>query len=204
MPMTMPDAVAPVTSVDVLGMPQLQSRWVGDANCSSTTSLHRTAVGNIESRLIDEFTPGLSSIPYPTSVAAGFYRNDIIKGSRTSAGRARAMMSEFAVAPAAHLIDDGGRRAIGIALRPQHFKGDVLGMNRCPWTMEELDSPYRRCAGRADRDRQGQSTHLGKVGLGPESAARPLSGPVPRFSFGRLLHAEIVITCLPILALSSI
>ncbi|EJK65571.1 hypothetical protein THAOC_13551 [Thalassiosira oceanica] len=29
----------------------------GDANCSTTPSLHRTAVGNIESRLIDEFTP---------------------------------------------------------------------------------------------------------------------------------------------------
>ncbi|EJK58523.1 hypothetical protein THAOC_21349 [Thalassiosira oceanica] len=27
------------------------------ANCSSTTSLYQTAVGNIESRLIDEFTP---------------------------------------------------------------------------------------------------------------------------------------------------
>ncbi|EJK49913.1 hypothetical protein THAOC_31162 [Thalassiosira oceanica] len=73
---------------------------------------------------------GLSSIPYLTSVAAGFYRNDVINGSGTSAGRARAMMSEFAVAPA-RLIDNGGRRAIGIALRPQHFIGDVLGMNRC-------------------------------------------------------------------------
>ena len=72
---------------------------------------------------------GLSSIPHLTSVAAGFYRNDI-NGSETSAGRARLMMSEFAVAPA-RLIDNSGRRAIGIALRPQHFKGDVLGMNRC-------------------------------------------------------------------------
>ena len=73
---------------------------------------------------------GLSSIPHPTSVAAGFYRNAVINGSGTSAGRARLTMSEFAVAPA-RLIDNGGRRAIGIALRPQHFKGDVLGMNRC-------------------------------------------------------------------------
>ncbi|EJK66533.1 hypothetical protein THAOC_12544, partial [Thalassiosira oceanica] len=91
----------------------------GEANCSSTTSLHRTAVGNIESKLIDEFTPaaassdpqirtrtggqpteGLSSIPHPTSVAAGFYRNAVINGSGTSAGRARLTMSEFAVAPA--------------------------------------------------------------------------------------------------------
>ena len=73
---------------------------------------------------------GLRSIPHPTSVAAGFYRNAVINGSGTSAGRARLTMSEFAVAPA-RLIDNGGRRAIGIALRPQHFKGDVLGMNRC-------------------------------------------------------------------------
>ncbi|EJK68449.1 hypothetical protein THAOC_10365 [Thalassiosira oceanica] len=99
---------------------------------------------------------GLSSIPYLTSVAAGFYRNDFIYGSETSAGRARSMMSEFAVAPAC-LIDNGGRRAIGIALqRPRHFIGDVLGMNRCHdamgavigppgEAMEELDSPYHHC-----------------------------------------------------------
>ena len=55
----------------------------------------------------------LSSIPHLTSVAAGFYRNDVINGSETSVGRARAMMSEFAVAPA-RLIDNSGRRAIGI------------------------------------------------------------------------------------------
>ncbi|EJK73449.1 hypothetical protein THAOC_04926, partial [Thalassiosira oceanica] len=73
---------------------------------------------------------GLSSIPHLTSVATGFYRNDVINGSETSAGRARAMMSEFAVAPV-RLIDNCGRRAIEIALRPQHFKRDVLGMNRC-------------------------------------------------------------------------
>ncbi|EJK46624.1 hypothetical protein THAOC_34700 [Thalassiosira oceanica] len=91
-------------------------------------------------------------------------RNDVLNGSGTSAGQARLMMSEFAVAPA-RLIDNGGRRAIGIALRPQHIVGDVLGMNRCHGrlhratrpgeAMEELDSPYHRCAGRADRDRQG-------------------------------------------------
>ncbi|EJK55339.1 hypothetical protein THAOC_24935 [Thalassiosira oceanica] len=46
---------------------------------------------------------GLSSIPHLTSVAAGFYRNDI-NGSGTLAVRARSMMSEFAVAPAC-LID---------------------------------------------------------------------------------------------------
>ena len=34
---------------------------LGEANFSSTTSLHRTAVGNIESRLIDEFTPAAAS-----------------------------------------------------------------------------------------------------------------------------------------------
>ncbi|EJK64251.1 hypothetical protein THAOC_15034 [Thalassiosira oceanica] len=43
---------------------------------------------------------GLSLIPYLTSVAAGFYRNDVIICSGTSAGRARAMMHKFAVAPA--------------------------------------------------------------------------------------------------------
>ncbi|EJK62587.1 hypothetical protein THAOC_16793, partial [Thalassiosira oceanica] len=47
-------------------------------------------------------------------------KNDVINGSGTSVGRARAMMHKFAVAPA-RLIDNGGRRAIGIALRPQHF-----------------------------------------------------------------------------------
>ena len=73
---------------------------------------------------------GLSSIPHLTSIAAAFYRSDVISGSETSAGRARAMMHKFAVAPA-RLIDNGGRRAIGIALRPQHIIGDVLGMNRC-------------------------------------------------------------------------
>ncbi|EJK71727.1 hypothetical protein THAOC_06806, partial [Thalassiosira oceanica] len=161
----------------------------GEANCSRTTSLRRTAVGNIESRLIDAFTPaaassdlqirtrtggqptevpprcrrgaptqisgqkevwmvpdghaalqGLSSIPHLTSVAAGFYRSDVINGSGTSAGRARAMMHKFAVAPA-RLIDNGGR-AMGAVIGPP---GEA---------MEELDSPYRRCAGRADRDRQ--------------------------------------------------
>ncbi|EJK57103.1 hypothetical protein THAOC_22891 [Thalassiosira oceanica] len=51
----------------------------------------------------------LSSIPHLTPVAAGFYRSDVINSSETSAGRARAMMHKFAVAPA-HLIDNGGRR----------------------------------------------------------------------------------------------
>ena len=73
---------------------------------------------------------GVSSIPQLTSVAAGFYGSDVINGSETSAVRARAMMHKFAVTPAS-LIDNGGRRAIGIAPRPQHFIGDVLGMNRC-------------------------------------------------------------------------
>ena len=56
-----------------------------------------------------------------------FYRSDVISGFETSAGRARAMMHKFAVAPA-RLIDNGGRSAIGIALRPQHIIGDVLGL----------------------------------------------------------------------------
>ncbi|EJK57916.1 hypothetical protein THAOC_21997 [Thalassiosira oceanica] len=69
---------------------------------------------------------GLSSIPYLTSVATDFYRNDVINGYGTSAGRARAMMSEFAVAPA---------RAMGAVIGPP---GEA---------MEELDSPYHRfCA----------------------------------------------------------
>ncbi|EJK66687.1 hypothetical protein THAOC_12368 [Thalassiosira oceanica] len=86
---------------------------------------------------------GLSSIPHPTSVAAGFYRNAVINGSGTSAGRARLTMtmSKFAVAPA-RLIDNSGR-AMGAVIGPP---GEAV---------EELDSPYRRCAGRADRDRQG-------------------------------------------------
>ncbi|EJK45883.1 hypothetical protein THAOC_35480, partial [Thalassiosira oceanica] len=84
---------------------------------------------------------GLSSIPHLTSVAAGFYRNDVINGSETSAGRACAMMIEFAVAPA-RLIDNCGR-----------VMGAVIGATG--EAMEELDSPYHRCAGRADRARQG-------------------------------------------------
>ena len=104
---------------------------------------------------------GFSSIPQLTSVAAGFYGSDVINGSETSAGRARAMMHKFAVTPAS-LIDNGGRRAIGIALRPQHFIGDVLGMNRCHGRRHRatrrghggarlsLSSLLRRCAGRAD------------------------------------------------------
>ena len=55
---------------------------------------------------------GLSSIPHLTSVAAAFHGSDVINGSETSAGRARAMMHKFAVAPA-RLIDNGNRtRAI--------------------------------------------------------------------------------------------
>ncbi|EJK60045.1 hypothetical protein THAOC_19671, partial [Thalassiosira oceanica] len=37
----------------------------------------------------------LSSIPHLTSVAAGFHRSDVINGSETSAGQARAMMHKF-------------------------------------------------------------------------------------------------------------
>ena len=105
---------------------------------------------------------GLSSIPHLTSVAAGFYGSDVINGSETSAaGRARAMMHKFAVTPAS-LIANVGRRAIGIALRPQHFRGDVLGTNRCHGRRHRatrgghggarlsLSSLLRRCAGRAD------------------------------------------------------
>ncbi|EJK46848.1 hypothetical protein THAOC_34467, partial [Thalassiosira oceanica] len=156
----------------------------GDANCSTTPSLHPTAVGNIESRLIDEFTPaaassdlqirtwtggqptdrGAAEMPLRSPAAQISGRkavNDVINGSGTSAGRARAMMHKFAVTPAS-LIDKGGRRAIGIALRPQHFKGDVLGMNRCHGRRRRatrggyggarlsLSSLLRRCAGRAD------------------------------------------------------
>ena len=73
---------------------------------------------------------GLTSIPHWASVAAGFYRSDVPNGCETSKGRARAMMDKFAITTAS-LIDSVGRRAIGIALRPQHFKGGVLGMNRC-------------------------------------------------------------------------
>ena len=58
---------------------------------------------------------GRSSIPYLTSVAAGFYGSDVINGSETSADRARAMMHKFAVTPAS-LIDNVGRRAIAAIL----------------------------------------------------------------------------------------
>ena len=46
-----------------------------------------------------------SLIPHLTSVAASLYRSDVINGSETSAGPARAMMHKFAVAPAC-LIDN--------------------------------------------------------------------------------------------------
>ncbi|EJK63312.1 hypothetical protein THAOC_16036, partial [Thalassiosira oceanica] len=75
------------------------------------------------------WTRGTAGTSFDTTSAA-FYRSDVISGSETSAGRACAMMHKFAVAPA-RLIDNGGRRAIGIALRPQHIIWDVLGMNRC-------------------------------------------------------------------------
>ena len=141
---------------------------------------------------------GLSSIPHLTSVAAAFYRSDVISGSETSSGRARAMMHKFAVAPA-RLIDNGGRRAIGIALRPLHFLGDVLGMNRCHGrrhratrgghggarlSLSSLCRPSRprptgccSCAYISPR----QIGPRGKVELSPESAARSLSGPNCRF-----------------------
>ncbi|EJK53707.1 hypothetical protein THAOC_26796, partial [Thalassiosira oceanica] len=76
-------------------------------------------------------TQRLSSLPHLTSVATGFYRSDVINGSKTSADRARAMMHKFSVTLAS-LTDNVGRRAIGIALWRQHFKGDALGMNRAP------------------------------------------------------------------------
>ncbi|EJK64647.1 hypothetical protein THAOC_14597 [Thalassiosira oceanica] len=136
------------------------------------------AVGNIENRLIDVFTPAVASsdlqirtrtggqpteVPprSPAQISGQKEVSDVINGSETSAGRARAMMHKFAVAPAC-LIDNVGRRAIGIALRPQHFKGDVLGMNRCHGRRRRatrgghggarlsLSSLLRRCAGRAD------------------------------------------------------
>ncbi|EJK75685.1 hypothetical protein THAOC_02587 [Thalassiosira oceanica] len=51
---------------------------------------------------------GLKSIPHLTSVAAGIHGSDVINGSKTSAGRARAMMHKFAVVPV-RLIDNVGR-----------------------------------------------------------------------------------------------
>ncbi|EJK59085.1 hypothetical protein THAOC_20732 [Thalassiosira oceanica] len=97
------------------------------------------AVGNIESRLIDEFTPAAASPSdlqirtrtggQPTEPPVSIEVTLVI-GSETSAGWARLMMHKFSVPPAS-LIDNVVRRAIGIALQPQHFIGDVLGMNRC-------------------------------------------------------------------------
>ncbi|EJK64557.1 hypothetical protein THAOC_14700 [Thalassiosira oceanica] len=131
---------------------------LGRGELLHNTSLRQTAVGNIESKLIDEVIPAAASsdlqirtrtggqpteVPprSPAQISGQKEVNDVINGSGTSAGRARLMMSEFAVAPA-RLIDNGGR-AMGAIIGPP---GEA---------MEELDSPYRRCAGRADRDRQG-------------------------------------------------
>ncbi|EJK53258.1 hypothetical protein THAOC_27337 [Thalassiosira oceanica] len=80
-------------------------------------------------------------------------KNDVINGSETSVGRARAMMSEFAVAP---------DRAMGAIIGPP---GEA---------MEELDSPYRCCAGRADRARQGNDVH----DLQPQENAGPTSSEI--------------------------
>ncbi|EJK46948.1 hypothetical protein THAOC_34362 [Thalassiosira oceanica] len=167
---------------------------------------------------------GLSSIPHLTSVAAVsssrsssrqfFYnkcRYQRLRDLGRQAGlRARLMMNEFAFAPAC-LIDNVGRRVIGIALRPQHFIDDVLGMNR--WhacmgaaigppgeAMEELDSPYHCCVGhRADRDRRG---------LGPSDTSPSDAGPdgAVGFSLGpwAIRHSEIAARLQPILALSSL
>ena len=40
---------------------------------------------------------GLTLIPHLTSLAANFYRSDVPNCSKTSAGRARVMMSKFSV-----------------------------------------------------------------------------------------------------------
>ena len=105
---------------------------------------------------------GLTSIPHGASVAAGSYRSDVPNGCETSKGRARAMMDKFAITTAS-LIDSVGRRAIGIALRPQHFKGGVLVMTRGhgrrhratrrgAWVpRSSLPSLFCRCAGRAEK-----------------------------------------------------
>ncbi|EJK71241.1 hypothetical protein THAOC_07340, partial [Thalassiosira oceanica] len=118
----------------------------------------------------------LSSIPHLTSVAAGFHsfhRSDVINGSETSAGRARAMMHKFAVAPAS---------AMGAVIGPP---GEA---------MEELDSPYHRCCAVVPAEPTGclvatqycrENEPKGEIGLGPESAARPNAGPFLRFPLGR-------------------
>ncbi|EJK71968.1 hypothetical protein THAOC_06543, partial [Thalassiosira oceanica] len=83
-----------------------------------------TLVSVLSIALLTQFFPEGNLTP----VAAAFYRSDVICGSETqetSAGRARAMMHKFAVAPA-RLVDNGVRRAIGIAPRPQHIIGDAL------------------------------------------------------------------------------
>ncbi|EJK75497.1 hypothetical protein THAOC_02774, partial [Thalassiosira oceanica] len=72
---------------------------------------------------------GLSSIPHLTSVATGFYRNDVINGSGTSVGQACLMMSKFAVAQA-RLIDNSGRKSHRNSPTAAALHGDVLGMNR--------------------------------------------------------------------------
>ncbi|EJK70960.1 hypothetical protein THAOC_07636, partial [Thalassiosira oceanica] len=68
--------------------------------------------------------------------------------------------------------------------------------------MEELDSPYHRCCAVVPAEptgclvatqyrRENRTSPRGKVGLGPESAARPHAGPFLRFPLGQRLHAEI-------------
>ncbi|EJK75194.1 hypothetical protein THAOC_03092, partial [Thalassiosira oceanica] len=64
--------------------------------------------------------------------------SDVINGSETSADRARAMVHKFAVTPAS-LIDNGGRRAIGIALQPQHSCSASKKAKKCKLNLRSND-----------------------------------------------------------------
>ncbi|EJK61137.1 hypothetical protein THAOC_18419 [Thalassiosira oceanica] len=143
----------------------------GDANCSTTPSLHRTAVGNIERRLIDEFTPAAAS-------------SDLQIRTRTGEANRQRCRRGAAEEPSTDIGPEGGvdgprwtRGAValqGLSSIPHltsvatgFYRSDVINGSGTSAgamgavvgppgeAMEELDSPYRRCAGRADRARQG-------------------------------------------------
>ncbi|EJK43866.1 hypothetical protein THAOC_37648 [Thalassiosira oceanica] len=96
--------------------------------------------GNIESKLIDEFIPAASaSSDLQIRTRTGGQPTEV--PPRCCRGAAEEPSTDIGL--------DGGvdgpqwTRAMGAFIGPP---GEA---------MEELDSPYRRCAGRADRDRQG-------------------------------------------------
>ncbi|EJK53103.1 hypothetical protein THAOC_27526 [Thalassiosira oceanica] len=143
----------------------------------------------------------------------------------TSADRARAMMHKFNI-ELAHLIYNVGPRAIIIALRPQHFVGGVLGMNRCHGRRHratnggqesgsltlpiivvpaELTEPPTGCCSavvalQMHRETYAQGRSRRKSSI---RRSRPFSTFNPLLPW-TIRHSEIVARPQPILALSSI